>query len=393
MRPSRAQLIGVAAIAVVGVGVVLARRPHPLDVETALVRRGPLETTVDADGRTRVRERYVVTAPVAGRLERIALVEGSAVHAGDVVATIAPMPIDMQSAEQARSRIDGAVARVGEAATRVRITRASADLREKELERARRLIAAGALAPRDTELVWFAWRQANEDAHAATAQAQSASADVRLARSALIAVGGHRRANADDVVLVRSPVAGTVLRIPERSERVTAAGAALLELGDSRSIEVVADVLSSDAATLCKGNAVRLEQWGGDSVLTGRVRSVEPAAFTRVSALGVDEQRVNVIIDIPLAPATLGDGYRVEARIVTWSRPDVVTVPVSALVRQGNSWTTYVMADGRARRREVRIGHVGDANAEVLGGLTASERVVLFPSDKVVDGVRIAVHD
>jgi len=393
MRPSRTQLISIAVIAVVVAGAVFARRPQPLDVETALVRRGPLEATVDADGRTRVRERYVITAPVGGRVERIALSEGNAVHVGDVVARIAPMPIDLQSAELARSRIDGAVARVGEAATRVRITRASAELRAKELERARRLIAAGALAPRDTEQVWFAWRQADEDANAAAALALSANADVRQALSALTPVGGDRRVGANDVVLVRSPVAGTVLRVPERSERVTVAGTALIELGDARSIEVVADVLSSDAATLRRGDAVRHEQWGGDSVLSGRVRSVEPAAFTRVSALGVDEQRVNVIIDVPSAPATLGDGFRVETRIITWSRPEVVTVPVSALVRQGNSWTTYVLDDGRARRREVRIGHVGDAVAEVLGGLTVSERVVLFPSDKVVDGVRIAAHD
>jgi HlyD family secretion protein len=392
MRPTRAQLIAVASVAVVIAGVLFARRPRPLEVETGRVSRGPLETTVDAEGRTRVRERYVITAPVAGRVERITLVEGGAVHVGDVVARIAPMPIDVQGTEQARSRVDGAVAHVGEAETRVRISRVSADLRSKELERARRLIAAGALAPRDTEIVWLAWRQADEDARAATAQAQAASADVRQARSALIAVSGERSGRADGIVLVRAPVAGTVLRVPERSERVTSAGAPLIELGDARSIEVVADVLSSDAATLRSGDAVRLEQWGGDGVLPGRVRFVEPAAFTRVSALGVDEQRVNVIIDIPSAPSALGDGYRVETRIITWSRPDVVTVPASALVRVGSSWSTYVVSDGRARRREVRIGHVGDALAELLSGLTVSDEVVLFPSDKVVDGVRVAVR-
>jgi HlyD family secretion protein len=377
---------------VVVAGVLLARRPSPLEVETARVSRGPLETTVDAEGRTRVRERYVITAPVAGRLERIALVEGAAVHVGDVVARIAPLPIDVQSAEQARSRVEGALAHVGEAEARVRISRASADQRGKELERARRLIAAGALAPRDTEIVWLAWRQADEEARAARAQAQAASADVRQARSALIAMSAEHIGRADGIVFVRAPVAGTVLRVPERSERVTPAGAPLIELGDARSIEVVADVLSSDAASIRRGDPVRLEQWGGDEALTGRVRVIEPAAFTRVSALGVDEQRVNVIIDVPSAPPALGDGYRVETRTVTWSQRNVVTVPVSGLVRVGSSWSAFIVADGHARRREVRIGHVGDVLAEVTGGLMPSDEVILFPSDKVLDGTRVVVR-
>ncbi len=378
-------LIGGAALLLAIVAFAL--RPKALLVETARAVRAPLETTVDADGRTRVRERYVVTAPVAGRLQRITLVEGDTVRAGDVVARIAPLPLDASSTAQARSRVDAANAMAREAATRVRITQAVVDQRRRELARARRLGEAGGVSPRVIEDAELAMRQAEEDARAAAEHERAAQADVRQALAALVAVGGG-----EAEVVVRSPSSGRVLRIPERSERVLPAGAPLVEIGDPSTLEVIADVLSSDGATIHPGDTVRLSRWAGENapVLTGTVRYVEPAAFTKVSALGVDEQRVNVIIDVAHAPRALGDGFRVEASIVTWTSPAVVLVPMNALVRHGSEWSTFVVQGGRARRRVLQIGHVGTTAVEVLGGLAADDEVVLFPSDLVIEGARIS---
>jgi HlyD family secretion protein len=389
MRISRGKIIAIAAGVVVMTGATFALRPERLAVDTALVARGPIETTVDADGRTRVRDRYAVTAPVAGRLLRLDLAEGAIVRAGDVVAHIAPIPIDAQTAEQARSRLDGALALAREADSRIRITRDLAEQRRHELDRARQLFAVGALAPRDTETAWLAWRQTAEDQRAASDHATAAEADIRQARAALMALGFDAAGNDARTTVIRAPVSARVLRVPERSERVVAAGTPILELGDPRSLEVVVDVLSSDGAMIAAGQCVRLDRWGGTTPLTGVVRLVEPAGFTKVSALGVDEQRVNVIVDVPDGPASLGDGFRVEARIVTWSAASAVVVPASALVREGSAWSVYVVDGQRARKRQLRVGHMGDATAEVLAGLKPGDEVVLFPSDKIADDVRI----
>lgn len=376
--------LGVAAVAIIAV----AMRPRSLPVETARAARGALETTVDADGRTRVRERYVVTAPVAGRLERIVLVEGDSVRVGDVVARLQPLPLDAPAAVQARSRLDAASALAREATARQRLAGAALVQRRRDLARAQRLGEAGGVAPRVVEDAALAERQAAEDARAASERVRAAVADVRQAEAALFAVAGQGRGT----VVVRAPAAGRVLRIPERSERVLAAGTPLVELGDPATLEVVVDVLSSDGAEIRPGDPVRLTRWAGEAApaLAGRVRYVEPAAFTKVSALGVDEQRVNVIVDVPAAPPSLGDGFRVDASIVTWAAPSVLTVPTNALVRQGGGWSTFVVRDGRAARRQVRVGHLGATAAEVLGGLAAGDEVIVFPSDQVADGGRVA---
>ena len=387
MKLRKTHLLWVAAVVVVVVLVALALRPTSTPVESARVARGALESTVDAEGRTRVRERYVVTAPVAGRLERIALVEGDSVRVGDIVAELHPVPLDAPAAVQARSRLDAATALSREAAARRRVADAALTQRRRELDRARHLGAAGALAPRAVEDATLAVRQAEEDARAADERVRAAAADVRQAEAALLAVGAGSRGT----VLVRAPAAGRVLRIPERSERVVGAGTPLVELGDPSSMEVIVDVLSSDGAVIRPGDAVRLTRWSGngDSALAARVRYVEPAAFTKVSALGVDEQRVNVVIDVAAAPRSLGDGYRVDASIVTWAAPDVLIVPANALVREGSGWSVFAVREGRAVRRAVRVGHLGATAAEVLDGLAAGDEVIVFPSDRIADGARV----
>jgi HlyD family secretion protein len=397
MKLTRGTLIATAAGLLAVAALVIALRPNPLEVETALVARGPLEATVDADGRTRVRQRYVIVAPVAGRVERLSRPEGAVVRAGDVVARVAPLPLDPQGVIQARSRVDASSALALEVAAQVRVAHAALDQRRRELSRARRLAEVGGVAPRIVEECELAVREAEEAARGATERARAAEADVQQARAVL----AGRAGTAGAVVLVRAPAAGRVLRVPERSERIVAAGTPLLELGDPMSLEVVIDVLSSDAAIVFPGQLVRLGEWSAandeeEAGLTGRVREVEPAAFTKVSALGVEEQRVNVIVDVHDAPPALGDGFRVEARIVTWSAPSVLTVPVSALLRTSGTsagpagWSVFVARNGRAERRAVRLGHVGGGAAEVLAGLEAGEEIVTFPSDRVVTGARIA---
>ena len=387
MTLRKTHLFWLAAIVAVLVLVAIALRPSSMPVETARVTRGALESTVDAEGRTRVRERYVVAAPVAGRLERIGVVEGDSVGVGDIVAELHPLPLDATAAVQARSRLEAATALAREAEARRRVADAALDQRRRELDRARQLGDAGALAPRVVEDATLAVRQAEEDARAAAERVRAATADARQAEAALLAMGGGEQGT----VLVRAPAAGRVLRVPERSERVVSAGAPLVELGDPASMEVIVDVLSSDGAVIRPGDAVRLTRWSGDenAVLAGRVRYVEPAAFTKVSALGVDEQRVNVVIDVASVPRSLGDGYRVDASIVTWTAPDVLTVPANALVRQGGAWSAFVVRGGRAVRRAVRIGHLGATTAEVLDGVAAGEEVIVFPSDRIAEGSRV----
>jgi HlyD family secretion protein len=386
--------IGVGALVIAGIAIAL--RPKPLAVDTALVTRSPLERTIDAEGRTRVRERYVVVAPVAGRVERITRVEGALVHAGDVVARLTALPLDSQAIAQARARLDAANSVVLEGASQVRAANAFLEQRRRELSRAQRLAEVGGVSPRVVEESQLAVTQAEEAERAAIERSRATEADARQARA--IIVGQERGAQA--TVLVRAPAPGRVLRVSERSERIVAAGTRLLEVGDLASLEIVVDVLSSDGAAVHQGDRVRLAEWGtatnGELGATtgGRVRDVEPAAFTKTSALGVEEQRVNVIIDPDRVPPMVGDGFRVEASVIVWSTRDAVVVPRSALLQAGNEgsgaeWTAFVVKAGRVERRVVRVGHVGGASAEVLTGVEPGEVVVVFPSDRVASGVRV----
>ncbi|AHG92597.1 efflux transporter, RND family, MFP subunit (plasmid) [Gemmatirosa kalamazoonensis] len=385
----RRALIAATAVAVVA-AVTGALRPKAAEVETAVVRRAPMRVTVDADGRTRVRDRYVLAAPVAGRLARLPFAEGAVVRAGDVVARLAPVPLDEPSARQARSRLDAARAAASEAAAQVTLAEASLEQAQRDEERTRRLVAAGALAPRAAEESALATVTRAVALASARGRATSARADVAQAQAALLYAGEGAA-----VVLVRAPAAGRVLRLPERSERVVAPGTVIAEIGDTRGLEVVVDVLSSDAARVRPGMPVVVERWGADRAAsrdTGRVRLVEPAASTKISALGVEEQRVNVIVDVPNATVPLGDGFRVDVRIVVWSASDALTAPAGALVRAGRAWAVYAVRGGRVRVQHVELGELGDGAAQILGGLRESDTVVVFPSDKLRPGARVTTR-
>lgn len=384
--PRRRRIVTVAVILlVVSAGVAYAFRPELVDVDTALVERAPMRVTVDEDGRTRVRNRFVITAPVAGKLQRIMLREGDQVSQQQVVALISPLPLDSSSLRIARARLRSAEAMRNESTSRVLQARVALEQARNTARRREALAVAGAISPAEREEAAADARIKASELSAALSLAQSASAEIAAARAALLPSEG----GSAGTVPVLSPVRGRVLRIPEKSERVVAASSPILELGDAEALEVVADVLSSDAVRLQPGSSVQIVEWGGDIPLEGRVRSIEPSAFTRVSALGVDEQRVNVVVDLLNPPRALGDGYRVEIRATVWESGDVLSIPSSALFQRSGRWAVFVVDDKRARLRNVSIGHRTGASAEVTGGLKQGERVILFPSDRVVDGSRV----
>lgn len=381
------------------VAVALAIRPSPLPVDMARVERGALRVTVDEEGRTRVRHRYVVAAPVDGRLLRIALLAGDEVGAGEVVAHIRPAPLDARTRATAEARLEAAGARVAEAEALVAKARAAHAQADRDLVRARRLAEAGTLAPGELEQRELEAASRRREVDAMRAARESALYEHEAARAALLApdldgvpVPAPEAACGDAPCLpLRAPVSGRVLRVFEESERTVAPGTPLLEIGDPRDLEIVADVLSTEAVRIRSGAEVIVEEWGGDEPLAARVRLVEPSGFTKISALGVEEQRVNVIADLApdSVPATLGDGYRVEVRIVTLEAPDAVRVPASALFRRGEGFAVFVVEAGRARRRVVSIGARAAFEAQVLTGLEPGETVILHPSDQVDDGVRV----
>ena len=379
-----ARLVTAGVLVVVASGIAFAMRPKPVPVDLATVSVGPMSVTVDVDAVTRVRDRFVVTAPVGGMVQRLSLREGDVVRAGDVVAAIVTPPVFATERRALEARVDAARAAQFQAEARVVQAMQGVAQATRDDARARVLLEAGGIADRDAELAALTLTNRRTELGTAQAQRRIALAELTQARSALAAATGSEGAT----TLVRAPASGRVLGMPEPSARVVAPGAPLLTLGDPRTLEIAADVLSSDAASVRRGQAVILRGWGG-APLRGVVRSIEPSARTRVSALGVEEQRLTVVIDVPDAPSMLEDGYRLDASIVVWETPDALSVPAGALLRSDDGWELFVMRDGRARRVPVRIGHVGSGAAEVLGGVRRGERVIVFPPDALRDGTRV----
>lgn len=386
----RKRLATGAVLALLGVALVWwLMRPAVVDVETAVASRGPLRQTVDAEGKTRVRDRFVIGAPVSGRLRRLTVREGDVVRPGDIVAWLAPLPLDETTRHQALAHVAAAEAVAADAVVRESQARVAADQARRTLQRRDALLAAGAIAPETREQIALELRAREAELASAGAQARATAADARAARAALLAIGVPATA----LIPVRSPTHGSVLRVPEPSERVVPAGASLLEVGDPTRLEIVVDVLSADAVRICAGQEVEIDEWGGDRPLRGLVRYVEPSAFTKVSALGVDEQRVNVVVDFRDQLPALGDGFRVESRIVVWESLGVLSVPASALFqRASGQWSVFVVDKGRARQRDVEVGRRSAERIEVLRGLAPGAEVILFPSDRIRDGVRVRAH-
>lgn len=384
--------IGLAVLALAGAFWLL--RPARIAVDVASVQRGALRQTVDEEGETRVRQRYTIAAPTAGRLLRIETDEGQNVEAGATVARIEPAPLDPRDLAAARARLEAADATLRAADAGVRRAEAALDQAKRDALRAERLFQAGTLSTDGREKAKLAEIDATQEFEAARFAADAASHDVEAARAVLLATGAPSapdRTCGDEqpCVSVRAPVAGRVLRVFEESERIVAAGMPLVEIGDPASLEIVVDILSTDAVRVAEGARVSIEEWGGEGSLEARVHLVEPSAFTKVSALGVEEQRVNVIARLVVPEPRLGDRYRVEARIVLWEADDVIQVPASALFRHGAAWAVFVVESGRARLREVEVGHLAAFDAEIVRGLEVGETVILHPSDRVHEGVRV----
>lgn len=382
----------IVALGVAGVAGAIALRPSPVRVEVARVRCGQMRVTVDAEGKTRARDRFVIAAPVSGRLARINLHRGDGVSRDEVIAWIDPLPmapLDPRQLAESKARVATAEQLRHEADAVVERARADCEQAGRERERAERLIETGDISRQDFERIRNATLTCQQQIEAAKYHARAAASEVEVAKAALIAVEQAGQSGASATVFVRAPVSGRVLRVAEESERVVMAGAPLVELSNP-SLEIVIEALSVDAVKVKPGMPVLIEGWGGEQALEARVRLVEPSAFTKISALGIEEQRVNVIADFIEPDAPLGDGYRVEARIVIWEANEALKVPLSALFRSGQSWNVFVVENGLAKRREVETGHRTDFEVEVLNGLRDDESVIAHPSNLVADGVRVS---
>ena len=389
--PWKRILLAAAALAAVAV-VVFVLLPAPLDVDGAVVQSGPMQVTVDDQGETRSHDRYVLSAPVAGRLTRIELHDGDPVSENQLVARIAPLPLSSRELDEITARVASAEAIQREADQRVRHAVEDVAQARREYERVRKLVQEGFMSPQAVEQARNMAVTASNEAEAARFRARAAAADVRVARSGLTGARAAGQA-AGALVQVRAPMSGRILRIHDPSERVVMAGMALLTLGDLKGLEVVVELLSSEAVKVSPGIPVLVEGWGGDRALRAKVRRVEPYAVTKVSALGIEEKRVNVIADFVDPPGPIGDGFRITARVITWQADQVLKVPSSAMFRCATAWCVFVVEEGRARRRTIEVGHRNLVEAEVTSGLTAGQTVVRYPSNDVADGVRVRLRD
>jgi HlyD family secretion protein len=367
--------------------IVAGLWPQPVPVETALVATGPLRATVNEEGKTRIKHRYVLSAPVAGQLRRIELKAGAEVKAGEtVVAILDPLPpamLDARARALAEARRDAAAARLEKA-------RSAHTFAASELRRFETLYTNQTVSVQEREA-------AQSRADSARQESAAAESALREAEDELAEFSPGPPAGTNASCLpkeLKAPATGRVLRVFEENARAVSAGTPLLEIGDPSDLEVVVEVLSRDGAAILPGSRVELEQWGAadNPELLGRVRLVEPAAFTKTSALGVEEQRVNVVADLLTPPEqrpTLGDNFRVEAKIVVWETNATLKVPAGGLFRQGDQWAAFVLLDGRAQLRPVKTGRAGAAEIQVLDGLKDGEQVIIYPGSRVHPGQRV----
>lgn len=412
----RAVLLTMLATLAAVAALIWAFSPRPVEVETGSAVRERFELAIEEDGRTRLRNRFTVSAPVTGRLSRIALREGDAVQTGDPLAELTPAPpslLDERALRGQQARVEAAQAGLQRAGARVARTRVAVEQARSDLRRTEQLATKGFIAATRLEQERLAEQAALRELEASLADQDVALHDLEQARYALTSARDMRPGSPSATgtpLPVRSPASGRVLRLLQTSEGNVAAGAPLLEIGDITQLEIVAELLTTQALRARIGDRVIISGWGGSGLLEGRLKSIEPAAFTKVSALGVEEQRVNAIISIISPPAAwqaLGDGYRVSVRILTEVLEDALCVPVSAVfplpgqlassgtatqVLADRPMAVFVLADGRARLRPVRLSARNGQQAHLSDGLTAGESVVVYPPPTLRDGMRVSLR-
>ncbi|MFZ4438836.1 MAG: efflux RND transporter periplasmic adaptor subunit [Syntrophales bacterium] len=392
---SRRTLLVIGVVMIVVAATVYGFLPKTVEVDLVAASRGPLQVTIEEEGRTRLKERFVVSAPIAGYMRRIDAKVGDLVRKGAAVVALEPLrsqPLDPRSHAEAEATVAAAQSGLNAAIEKERAAAADADYLEKRLERIANLYSKRYVAQDQFD-------QTAAEAKKARAVQSSAKAAVDVSRSELERAktvlqhfppgGKTEKAN---TVYVSSPVSGAVIKIYRESEGAVNVGEPLLEIGDSNKLEVRIELLSSDAVKIKKGGAVFFKRWGGEGTLTGVVRLVEPAGFTKVSSLGVEEQRVLVIADLTSPPETwrlLGDGYRLEAHFVVWEGKDILQIPASVLFRSGKEWAVFVEDHGQARQRILQVGQRNGLTAEIISGLQEKERVVSHPDDSIKNGTPI----
>ncbi len=395
-RLSPTRILVWLVLAAVAAAFVWAFMPKPLEVATAAIERGFLQITLDEEGQTRVRDRYVVSAPVDGQVLRIEHEPGDAVRASSTILArfrpSRPEFLNSRTRAEAQARVARSEAQVERARVDLDRARAEDDHARLELARHEKLHAEGLTADNRLEEARLRAVTASDAVRAAESAIVVAELELERARTSLIEAGAAG-ADQDDVIILRSPITGVVLQRLRESESVVPSGEPLIEVGDPEDLEIVSDMLSMDAVQIDPGDPVLIEQWGGATTLRGVVRQVEPFGFTKISALGVEEQRVNVIVDFEdprAAWEALGDGYRVEIRVVVWETENALKVPSSSLFRNADDWAVYVIDElSLARLRRVQIGRRNALEAEVLAGLDQGDQVIAYPGDSIEDGMEV----
>ena len=394
-RPIGLILLALAILA----GLAYGFWPRPSWVEAATVVRQPLRVTIEAEGKTRIIDRYVLSAPVAGHLRRVELDVGDSIQRGQALLTLDPLPsevLDPRRQAQAEARVAASEASLQVAQETMAAAQAEADYARLDFERMTALCKQKCVVTEsERDRAESRARQTQAQLRSARFAVEVARHEVEAVRTALRYSAAQPGGAARESVVIRAPVDGQVLARPRQSEGIVEAGAALLEVGDPRALEIAVDLLSADAVRVRPGTPVVLERWGGEQPLAGVTRTVEPVGFTKLSALGVEEQRVWVIADLR-SPAEawsrLGDGYRVEASFIVWQGEQVLQIPASALFRQGEGWAVFVVENGQARRRVVEIGQRGGLNVAIRAGLTEGERVVTHPDDALQEGAAVRIR-
>ena len=397
MSWTRRIVIAAGAAALAG-ALVWALWPKPAAVDLAQVTRGDLRVTVSADGVTRVREPYSVTAPIAGTVERASVAVGDTVVRGETVLAVIrpaePALMDARSRAQAEAAVNEAEAALALAETNLRRALSGLSRAQGDLERARTLRASGTISQIALENAETGFTEASQALAAARQERDLRQATLERARAQLMTPNSDE--GVSTAVRLFAPVSGTVLSVADPSSRPVQSGAPLMELGDLHDLDLETDLLSSDAVRVTEGAQALVERWGGEGVLRAVVRRIEPAAFTRVSALGIEEQRVRLRLDFLTPPEErrgLGDRYRVFVRVVVWEGDDLLLVPQAALFRAGGGWALFRAVDGRAVLTPIEVGQQADGMAEVTGGLDEGATVILYPASTLADGAAVMARD